>query len=215
MPKKDKKKKGKKDDNTGVFCDLISQHMRMFAQCGESALPQVGSPDAEVGARACGQLGHAHLVAGSFQTALEYYEKQLTLAQETGSRRAEAAACENLGQLHARRGEFTEAVELMERFVTITKEEGDVAAEARACSRLGRVYALASQDPKAREYFDRSMSLAAKALDSSAERAASWQLGRARFFFYYLRACRQRTSRPGADRTAPEGASRRGFFFSS
>ena len=60
---------------------------------------------------AYGNLGGAYFSLGKFQEAIEYCNKDLSIAKEVGDRAGEGTAYGNLGSAYYRLGKFQEAIE--------------------------------------------------------------------------------------------------------
>ena len=90
--------------------------------------------------RAYGNLGNAYRNLGDFQRAIEYHEKDLSIAKDVGDRAGEGSAYCNLGNAYHSLGDFQRAIEYHEKDLSIAKDVGDRAGEGRAYHNLGISY---------------------------------------------------------------------------
>ena len=61
--------------------------------------------------RACCNLGNAYYSLGDFQRAIEYHEKDLSIAKDVGDRAGEGSAYGNLGNAYRSLGDLQRAIE--------------------------------------------------------------------------------------------------------
>ena len=81
---------------------------------------------AEEGGAYC-NLGNAYHSIGDLQRAIEYHEKDLSIAKYVGNRARERDACCNLGNAYHSLGDLQQVIEYHEKDVSIAKDVGDIA----------------------------------------------------------------------------------------
>lgn len=92
--------------------------------------------------------GHAHEkhdnITGpyhvSFETAIEFHERQLRVSVDAKDRAGEGREYCNLGKIHHSFGNFERATEYQKKHLNIAKELGDRASEGCAYSDLGNAF---------------------------------------------------------------------------
>nr|CAG4640828.1 EOG090X05CB [Eulimnadia texana] len=111
------------------------------------------------------------------QTAVNYYEENLTLMRNLGDRAAQGRACGNLGNTHYLLGNFTQAIRYHQERLNIALEFGDKAAERRAHSNLGNAHIFLGEFETAADHYKKTLLLAQELGDRAVEAQACYSLG--------------------------------------
>ncbi|XP_065569429.1 G-protein-signaling modulator 2-like isoform X2 [Artemia franciscana] len=111
------------------------------------------------------------------QTAIGYYEQNLSLMRELQDRAAQGRACGNLGNTHYLLGNFSQAICYHQERLTIAKEFGDKPAERRAHSNLGNAHIFLGEFEVAASHYQRTLQLAQEIGDRAVEAQACYSLG--------------------------------------
>ena len=114
-----------------------------------------------------------------YQEAIEYEEKNLSIAKETGDRGGEGWAYCQLGNAYHSLGQFQEAIEYYKKDLSIAKEAGDRANEGTAHSNLGDAYDSLGQFQEAIEYHKKGFSIFKELGDKVGQGRAYCNLGNA------------------------------------
>lgn len=125
-----------------------------------------------------GKLGNAYNSVGRNNEAKEYYERQLSTAEEIGDKVEEGKALSNLGTLFYCRGDFEKASECHQKHRYIAIELGDRSGEGYALTYLGRAFHRLGSFKKAMEYHERSLKIVKELGDRVGEEKAYGNLGR-------------------------------------
>ncbi len=91
-------------------------------------------------ARLLNSAGTAYAHLGELEKAIEFHERQLVIARETGDHQQEGSALGNLGIIYFRLGEFEKAIGSHEDQLGISRKIGDRQWEGNALGNLGLVY---------------------------------------------------------------------------
>ena len=75
-------------------------------------------------------LGLAHADIGETDTAIDFYEQRLAIAQEIGDRRGEGTVLMNTGDAYILLGEFHRAIKYQKRALSTSARSATVAAKA-------------------------------------------------------------------------------------
>ena len=114
-----------------------------------------------------------------YQKAIEYQEKRLKKAIESGDRDEEGAAYRNLGNAFHSLSDYRKAFEHHEKALKIAIEIGDRGGEGRAYGSLGSAFQSLSDYRKAIEYQEKALKIAIEIGDRGGEGRAYGNLGSA------------------------------------
>ncbi|XP_067047934.1 tetratricopeptide repeat protein 28-like [Acropora muricata] len=114
-----------------------------------------------------------------YQKAIEYQEKRLKKAIESGDRDKEGAAYRNLGSAFHSLSDHRKAIVHHEKALKIAIEIGDRGGEGRAYGNLGSAFQSLSDYPKAIEYHENALKIAIEIGDRGGEGKAYGNLGSA------------------------------------
>ncbi|XP_067047879.1 tetratricopeptide repeat protein 28-like isoform X2 [Acropora muricata] len=114
-----------------------------------------------------------------YQKAIEYQEKRLKKAIESGDRDEERAAYINLGNAFHSLSDYRKAIEHHEKALTIAIEIGDRSGEGRAYGNLGSAFQSLSDYRKNIEYQEKRLNIAIEIGDRGLEGGAYGYLGNA------------------------------------
>jgi len=106
-----------------------------------------------------GNLGYMHDVLDQKLIAMDYYEKALKIARETGQKDEIAANMANIAQLRTIQGYYKEALEYMQEVLAIDRETGDKEVMATDLNIIGRIYESWGMYDKAAGYLLEALSL--------------------------------------------------------
>ena len=112
-------------------------------------------------------------------TDIEYHEKHLKIAKESGDRAREAEVYQNLAIAYDSLGDHQKAIEYQEKLSKLVKEFGDRTAEGRTYGNLGIAYQSLGDYPKAIEYHKKQLKVAKEIGDRTSEGAAYGNFGNA------------------------------------
>ncbi len=124
----------------------------------------------------CG-LGIAYDSLGDYRLAIEYHEKHLEIALETGDRNGEGRANGNLGNAYQSLGDYRRAIEYHEKHLEIAREIGDLGREGGAYGNLGIAYDSLGDYRLAIEYHQKRLQIARELSDRGGEGRAYGNLG--------------------------------------
>ena len=116
---------------------------------------------------------------GNLQATLQYYERKLKIAQETGDKLLEAKICCHLGNVFYSHGGFKKATHYHDLCLEIARKVGDVSLEGKAYGNLGSDYHGLGDFQKAMHYHDLCLEIAKQVGDVPGEGAAYGNLGNA------------------------------------
>ena len=114
-----------------------------------------------------------------YQKAIEYQEKRLKKAIESGDRDEEGAAYRNLGNAFHSLSDYRKAIEHHEKALKIAIEIGDRGGEGKAYGNLGSAFQSLSDYRKAIEYHEKALKIAIEIGDRGGEGKAYGNLGSA------------------------------------
>ena len=115
----------------------------------------------------------------NLQATLQYYERKLKIAKETGDKLLEEKICCHLGNVYYNHGDLKKATHYHERCLEIARKVGDVSLEGKAYGNLGSAYYGLGDFKKAIDYHDLCLEIARKVGDVSLEGKAYGNLGNA------------------------------------
>ena len=124
-------------------------------------------------------MGNACRNLGNFKQAIDYYEKNLSIAKEVGDRAGEGLTYGNLGNAFSNVGNFKQAIEYYEKGLSIAKEVGNRAGEGSAYGNMGNGYLSLRNFKKAIEYYEKHLSIAKEIGDRAREGLCYGRLGTA------------------------------------
>ena len=114
-----------------------------------------------------------------YQKAIEYEEKRLKKAIESGDRDEERAAYRNLGNAFHSLSDYRKAIEHHEKALKIAIEIGDRGGKGRAYGYLGNAFQSVGDYRKAIEYNEKALKIAEEIGDRAGEGRACGNLGSA------------------------------------
>jgi tetratricopeptide (TPR) repeat protein len=164
--------------NAGAYVLSIRLHPRERIKWSEAAFEgNRRIRDRRGEGNALGNLGLAYAALGETGKAIDYHEKNLTIAREIGDRRSETNALCNLGNAYAALGESRKAIDYHEKALVISREIGDRRGEGNALGNLGLVYAALGETRKAIDCYKPRLTIAREIGDRLAEGAVLGSLG--------------------------------------
>lgn len=75
-----------------------------------------------VEAQACYSLGNTYTLLRDFDTAIDYHQRHMAIAQGLGDKVGEARACWSLGNAHSSLGNHEKALSFAERHYALSKD---------------------------------------------------------------------------------------------
>jgi tetratricopeptide (TPR) repeat protein len=129
-----------------------------------------------------GSLGFGFAQLGETRRALEYYDQQLTIAQDIGNRCEEGNGLGDLANGYAVVGDIPRAIKSYQQQLTIVQAIGNRRGEASALGGLGNAYADVGDTCKAIDHFERSLSIAARDRKQSCQGEYAARARRLSFF---------------------------------
>ena len=114
---------------------------------------------------------------GDFKTAIDYHERHLEIAENSGDRCGEGKAYGNLGNAYHNLGDLRTALHCHERNLKIARELGDRSGEAKANANLGCAYDRLGDFKKAIDCHERDLKIAKELGDRLGEGEAYNNLG--------------------------------------
>ncbi|XP_015756924.1 PREDICTED: tetratricopeptide repeat protein 28-like isoform X2 [Acropora digitifera] len=124
-------------------------------------------------------MGIAFHSLGYFRKAIEYHEKHLKIATESGDPVSEGNAYGNIGIAFRSLGDFRKAIEYHEKHLEIAIEVGDRVGEGNAYGSLGNAYQSLGDFRKAIEYHEKDLEIAIEVGHRVGEGIAYGSLGNA------------------------------------
>jgi len=137
------------------------------------------STEAEISGYLLGSLGILYGQIGSYKKSLEYLEKALKIAQDTGNRQNEGASLGNIGIAYADLGQVERAIDYYEQAFAISKEIGDRRGEGARLGNLGIAYRSLGQVERAIEYYKQALAISKEIGDRRGEGTGLGNLGNA------------------------------------
>lgn len=107
-----------------------------------------------------GSLGHNYYLLGEVEKAVEYYEKALAIATETGNKQNKGLWLGNLGIAYRDLGQVEKAIEYCEKAVAAAKEIGDRHNEGCWLGNIGIAFSNLGKVQIAIEYYERALVIA-------------------------------------------------------
>lgn len=105
-------------------------------------------------------LGSVYQQMGEYNTALQYHQNDLDIAEELGMPNLQNRAYGNLGAVHEALGNFEQAVRYQEQHLSVAASTNDQLAKTLAYSSLGRVHQLLGNRSQAIAYLTQGLCIA-------------------------------------------------------
>ncbi|MBK9249540.1 MAG: tetratricopeptide repeat protein [Ignavibacteria bacterium] len=109
-------------------------------------------PECDVTALTYNILGNVYRTQGTFDKALEFYEKALAMYLQLGDTSGAARVTGNIGLVYSGVGSFTKALEYYQQALAVHKELGEKSAVARVNGNIGVLYYSLNAYDKALEF---------------------------------------------------------------
>ena len=106
-----------------------------------------------------GKLGTACYFSNDFTSAIDYYNKALTLAKEMKNKEGECTNYGNLGSSYLKAGEYEKAIECSTKALRISQATGNKREESINNGNLGSIYQCLGDYPRSLEYHKRSLAI--------------------------------------------------------
>jgi tetratricopeptide (TPR) repeat protein len=104
---------------------------------------------------------------GQWDTAIEYYEKDLEISEKIGDISGIGTTYNNLGSVYARKGQWDTAIDYYEKSLEIKEKIGDIYGIGQTYNNLGLVYADKGQWDTAIDYYEKDLEISEKIGDIS------------------------------------------------
>jgi class 3 adenylate cyclase/Tfp pilus assembly protein PilF len=104
-------------------------------------------------------VGNYYTENGSYDTALDYFEKSWAVYIQIGDTTGEIGIINNIGNLYRYMADYDKALEYLLKSLEMSEEIGDKKGMAFALNNIGIVYALQDQYDKVLEYFFATLTL--------------------------------------------------------
>ncbi|CAH3187602.1 unnamed protein product, partial [Porites lobata] len=114
-----------------------------------------------------------------FRKAIEFFERALGIAEETGNKNSEGTTHGGLGAAYHTLGQFRKAIEFFERALCIAEETRNKNLEGTTYGGLGAAYHSLGQLRKAIEFFERALGIAEETGNKNLEGTTYGGLGAA------------------------------------
>uniref|UniRef100_A0A3B3CV03 Tetratricopeptide repeat domain 24 n=1 Tax=Oryzias melastigma TaxID=30732 RepID=A0A3B3CV03_ORYME len=101
---------------------------------------QISPQDKPLEAEASDALGGVYRLMGDNETALQWHQRALDIAEQTGCVRSQARACGNLGLTYEALGKYERAVVFQEQHLSVAAQTNDLMAKTLAYGSLGRTH---------------------------------------------------------------------------
>ena len=105
------------------------------------------------------RLGTAYYFINDFTSAIDYYNKALTLAKEMGNRKGECTNYGNLGNTYLKARDYDKAIEYSGKALEISQVIGNKREESINSGNLGSVYQCLGDYSRSLEYHKRSLEI--------------------------------------------------------
>ena len=116
-----------------------------------------------------GKLGTAYYFSNDFTSAIDYYDKALTLAKEMKNKNGECTIYGNLGSSYLKAGEYEKAIECSTKALRISQAIGNKRDESINNGNLGSIYQCLGDYPRSLEYHKRSLEINKELTDFGGE----------------------------------------------
>jgi tetratricopeptide (TPR) repeat protein len=133
--------------------------------------------DRSLEAELLGNVGNAYRKLGQVERAVEYNERALAVARESGDRLGESRHLASLGNAYVFLEQAERAIEYHDQALVITRETCDRRGEAVDLANLGTAYALLRQRERATEYYEQALAIAREIGDRISEATYLGNLG--------------------------------------
>jgi len=115
------------------------------------------------------QLGLIYDIFGKYNTALDYYEKNLVNYQENDDRKSEGATLNNISQIHYARGDYDTALRYLEQSLEIKREIGDQKGEGTTLNNISQIHHTRGDYETALRYLEQSLEIIRETGDRQGE----------------------------------------------
>lgn len=105
-------------------------------------------------------LGNASIDLGEYQQAVDYFERALEVAQDSGNRSGEGSVFGNLGRVFSEVGEYQQAIDFYHQSLIIFQELEDKGNQLLALGSLGIAYKNIGDYSKAKNCYEEAKTLA-------------------------------------------------------
>lgn len=122
-----------------------------FAHIHQAIEILAGEPPGHELAMAYSTLSQLHMVTSNNQAAIDWAERALALADESGDLAVTTHACNNIGVALAALGEYQRGVACLERSLDLARQQGMASDELRAALNLGGLLTSMGQFRRAAE----------------------------------------------------------------
>jgi serine phosphatase RsbU (regulator of sigma subunit)/Tfp pilus assembly protein PilF len=111
----------------------------------------------EYQASALNTQGGSFHIQSSYDSAVAYYKRSLTIYEEIENRKGIANAVGNIGMIYADQGNYASAIDYYSRSLAIDEENGDKASISISLNNIGNIYKDQGHYDKAIEYHTRGL----------------------------------------------------------
>ena len=164
---------GQNDEAHRIALKLIVGPMNMAGLYRSSLdsylLPARTSSDLWILSEALGQTGKQHMHLAEYETAMEFYQRSLTIRQEIGDKSGEGRTLNNISQVYDARGDYETALEYLKRSLTNMQEIGDKFGEGATLNNIAGIYHARGDYETAMEFYQRSLTIRQQIGDKSGE----------------------------------------------
>jgi len=115
---------------------------------------------------AISSIGYIYDNKGNIDSALFYYEKDLSIAKELGDKRGIASTLNNIGIIYKNKGEIIKALEYYDQSLKMKEEAGDKQGVAISYNNIGYIYYNQNDIPKSLEYLSKGLELVIELRDT-------------------------------------------------
>ena len=123
------------------------------------------------------QLGIVAQERGSYEEALDWYRKSLSIKEELGDRSGMASSYHQLGRVAQERGSYEEALDWYRKSLSIEEELGNRSGMASSYHQLGRVAQERGSYEEALDWYRKSLSIMEELGNRSGMASSYHQLG--------------------------------------
>ncbi len=165
--------------DAGVDLLRLRMHPNLRVQWLESAIlatRHLSKPLAE--ARHLNELGRAYTDLGEPYSAIEAYERGLSITYEQNNMELEIDILTNLGEVYENIGKYDRLLALYEQILNITHTTQNKSNEGQILNRLGLVYSKLGQSNHAIEVYEQALTIARQIGSSTNEMVTLNNLGR-------------------------------------
>ena len=116
-----------------------------------------------------GNLGLVYLSLSDYETAADYHEQALAIAQEVRDKQSEVNNLSNLGSVSYSLGEYEESINYSEQALAIAQEISDKNSKAASLGNLGNVYYSLGEYETSASYYEQALAIAQEVGDKQKE----------------------------------------------